>query len=224
MTNGGGNGGQSGLGVAFERPPLSPKTTALVLLDLTIGRCHRRPRNGDGPNDAYYERVQGTVIPAARRLLDFFRARDLRVVFVRSRGDDEQGRDWPAPYHEDLLRSGALPCRPDMEAYDWLPELEPITGDLVFDKRSFSAFTSTGLETILNRLGVRHLVFAGATTNYDVGHSAINAADRNFFSVLVSDGAAAHRPDDHDAFLALNSEYWFEVATTAEVIQRLSRQ
>lgn len=224
MTSGGSNGGQSGLGVAFEQPPLSPETTALVIVDMTLGKCRPRPHNGERPDNAYYDRVETTVIPAARRLLEFFRTRGLRVLFVRSRGDDEQGRDWPAPYREDLLRSGALPCRPSMEAYDWLPELEPITGDLVFDKRSFSAFTSTGLETILNRLGVRHLVFAGVTTNYDVGHSAINAADRNFFSVLVGDGAAAHRQEDHDAFLALNSEYWFEGATAAEVIQRLSRQ
>ena len=224
MTSSGSNGGQSGLGVAFERPPLSPETTALVIVDMTFGKCRPRPQNGKRPDEAYYDRVKTTVIPAARRLLEFFRARGLRVLFVRSRGDDEQGRDWPACYRVDLLRNGALPCRPGMEGYDWLPELEPITGDLVLEKRSLSAFTSTGLEPILNRLGVRHLVFAGVTTNYDVGHSAINAADRNFFSVLVSDGAAAHRPDDHDAFLTLNSEYWFEVATAAEAIQRLSRQ
>jgi len=210
----------SGLGVAFERPPLSPETTALVLVDLTVGKC-RRPPDGGGPDDAYYQRVEAAVIPAARGLLDFFRAGGLRVVFVRSRGDDEQGRDWPAPYRADLLRSGAVPRRPGMAGYEWLPELEPVTGDLVLEKRSFSVFTSTGLQTILDRLGVRHLVFAGVTTNYDVGHSAINAADRNFFSVVVDDGTAAHRQDDHDAFLALNREYWFEVATSADVVGRL---
>lgn len=213
---------QPGLGVAFERPPLTPETTALVLVDPTVGRC-RRSQAGDGPDGAYYDRVEATVIPAARRLLDFFRARSLRVVFVRSRGDDDHGRDWPAPYRDALLRDGALPCRPGMESYEWLPELGPVTGDVVLEKRSFSAFTSTGLQTILDRLGVRHLVFAGVTTNYDVGHSAINAADRNFFSVLVEDAAAAHRQDDHDAFLALNREYWFEAAAADGVIERLSR-
>ena len=215
--------GPSGLGVAFERPPLTPETTALVLVDLTVGRYRRRSQAGDGPEGAYYDRIEATVIPAARRLLDFFQARRLRVVFVRSRGDNEQGRDWPAPYRDALLGSGVLPCRPGMEGYEWLPELEPVTGDIVLEKRSFSAFTSTGLQTILDRLGVRHLVFAGVTTNYDVGHSAINAADRNFFSVVVDDATAAHRQDDHDAFLALNREYWFEVAAAAEVIERLSR-
>ena len=213
---------QPGLGVAFERPPLTPETTALVLVDLTVGRRRRRPQGGDGPDGAYYDRVEAKVIPAARRLLDFFRAHGLRVIFVRSRGDDEQGRDWPAPYRDALLRGGALPCRPGMEGYAWLPGLEPATGETVLEKRSFSAFTSTGLQTILDRLGVCHLVFAGVTTGHDVGHSAINAADRNFFSVLVEDATAAHRQDDHDAFLALNREYWFEVATTADVIERLS--
>ena len=214
--------GPSELGVAFARPPLTPETTALVLVDLTVGRCRRRPQNVDRPDAGYCDRVEGTVIPAARRLLDFFRARGLRVVFVRSRGDDEQGRDWPAPYRDALLRSGALPCRPGMESYEWLPELEPVTGDIILEKRSFSAFTSTGLQTILDRLGVRHLVFAGVTTDYDVGHSAINGADRNFFSVVVGDGTAAHRQDDHDAFLALNREYWFEVAAADDVVERLS--
>ncbi len=213
--------GPSVLGVAFERPPLTPETTALVLVDLTVGRC-RRSQAGDGPAGAYHDRVEATVIPAARRLLDFFRLRGLRVVFVRSRGDDDRGRDWPAPYRDALLRTGALPCRPGMESYEWLTGVEPATGDIVLEKRSFSAFTSTGLQTILGRLGVRHLIFAGVTTNYDVGHSAINAADRNFFSVLVEDATAAHRQDDHDAFIALNREYWFEVTATAEVIERLS--
>ena len=213
---------QPGLGVAFERPPLTAETTALVLVDLPIGRCRRRPQGGDGPDGAYYDRIETKVIPAAGRLLDFFRVRGLRVVFVRSRGDDKEGRDWPAPYRDALLRTGALPCRPGMESYEWLPELGPVTGDIVLEKRSFSAFTSTGLQTILDRLGVRHLVFTGVTTDYDVGHSAINAADRNFFSVVVEDGTAAHRQDNHDAFLALNREYWFEVAAADGVIERLS--
>ena len=213
--------GPSGLGVAFARPLLTPETTALILVDLTLGRC-RRTQNVDRPDVGYYDRVEGTVIPAARRLLDFFRACGLRVVFVRSRGDEEQGRDWPAPYRDALLRSGALPCRPGMESYKWLPELEPVTGDIVLEKRSFSAFTSTGLQTILDRLSVRHLVFAGVTSNYDVGHSSINAADRNFLSVVVDDATAAHRQDDHDAFLALNREYWFEVAAADDVVERLS--
>lgn len=211
-----------GLGIAFERPPLTPEATALVLVDLTVGRCRRR-QIGDSPDSTYYDRVEDTVIPAARRLLEFFRARGLRVVFVRSRGDDAQGRDWPVPYRDALLRGGALPCRPGMESYEWLPGLEPVTGDIVLEKRSFSAFTSTGLQTILDRLGMRYLVFTGVTTNHDVGHSAINAADRNFFSVVVDDATAARWQDDHDAFLALNREYWFEVAAANGVIERLSR-
>ena len=215
------------LGVTFQKPSLDPKRTALAVVDMIYGDAHRDYGAGkvaqrEGRLSTYYfERIDNVVTPAIVRLLAFFRHRGLPVLFVRVRGDDDHAQDWPPTHRLHLVRRGLMPCRPGMKEYEWLPDLEPQPGEVVLEKRSVSLFNSTGAETILNRLGITHLVFTGVTTNYGVGHSAIDACDRSFFVGVVEDGTATYSQQTHDDFLNLNGEYYFRVLTADGVISEL---
>ena len=63
----------------------------------------------------------------------------------------------------------------------------PRAGELRIDKRHESSFEDTPLETELARLGVSHLVLAGAMSNWCIRATAYAALDRGYDLTLVKD-------------------------------------
>jgi len=61
-----------------------------------------------------------------------------------------------------------------------VPEIAPIEGDYVLDKKRYSVFYNTGIEDLLARLGVKHLVITGTVTNICVLVSAIEGLMRGY--------------------------------------------
>lgn len=80
----------------------------------------------------------------------------------------------------------------DSPQWQWVPELVPAAGETRIYKRFNSAFEDTELEAVLAKLGVTHIVLAGAATNWCIRASAYGALDRGYDLTLVSD---AHTTD-----------------------------
>lgn len=72
---------------------------------------------------------------------------------------------------------------------DWqlVPELLPAEGDPRIFKQFNSAFEQTSLEEILSRLGVTHIVLAGASTNWCIRATAYAALERGYDLTLLKD-------------------------------------
>jgi len=72
---------------------------------------------------------------------------------------------------------------------DWklVPELSPAEGEIQIDKHFNSSFEQTPLEETLARLGVTHLVLAGAATNWCIRATAYGALDRGYDLTLIKD-------------------------------------
>jgi nicotinamidase-related amidase len=83
----------------------------------------------------------------------------------------------------------------DSEAWQWVPELVPATGEDRIHKRYESSFEATELEAVLTRLGATHIVLAGAQTNWCIRATAYGALDRGYSLTLVRD---AHTTNDID--------------------------
>lgn len=77
---------------------------------------------------------------------------------------------------------------PDTPAWQWVPELQPQGGELRIHKQFNSSFESTPLLAELDRLGVSHLVLAGAASNWCIRATAHGAMERGFDLTLVGDG------------------------------------
>lgn len=73
-------------------------------------------------------------------------------------------------------------------AWQWVPELQPQEGELRIHKRFNSGFEDTPLLAELDRLGVGHVVLAGAATNWCIRATAFGALERGFDLTLVGDG------------------------------------
>ncbi|MGQ0568569.1 MAG: cysteine hydrolase family protein [Armatimonadota bacterium] len=105
-----------------------------------------------------------------------------------------------------------------------IPPLAPRSDEIVLNKVTRSAFSSTGIDQILRNLGVEGLVMTGVATNACVGMTASDAADRGYKVVVVEDATAAPSPILHEAAL-LNFAYLFgHVKTTDEVLSEMGLQ
>jgi nicotinamidase-related amidase len=81
----------------------------------------------------------------------------------------------------------------DSAAWQWVPALEPLAGELRVHKRYNSAFENTELLAELDRRGVAKLFLAGAATNWCIRATAYGALERGFDVTLLSD---AHMTQD----------------------------
>ncbi|HYJ99062.1 MAG TPA: cysteine hydrolase, partial [Burkholderiaceae bacterium] len=75
-----------------------------------------------------------------------------------------------------------------------IPELTPVTGELVIDKPGKGAFHSTPLHHELLRRGFTHLVFMGVTTEVCVQTSMREANDRGYDALLLEDCTESYFP------------------------------
>jgi biuret amidohydrolase len=183
---------------------LDPARAALVVVDMQYASASRREglgralqARGQEALGAYrFERIEAVVVPTIRRLLDFFRAHRLHVVYLTVGSE--------LPDYSDLL--------PHMRAFaetigntrgrrehDILDDLAPRPGEAVLNKTTMSAFHSSGFERLLRAWGVGQLVLTGVSTNSCVEGTARDAADRGYRCVIVEDGCGAASQRLHEA-------------------------
>ena len=212
---------------------LDPRTTALVIVDMQeyflnpaspfSRACERLV---PGVLGHFQERGRGVVEPSLRRLLDFFRAHGLRVVYTTVASELPDGRDLMPIFQQRnaanraAVGDVAIPARGDAWARIVAP-LEPRPGELVVNKTTYGTFSSTGLDHALRSLGISALVVGGVVTNVCVETTAREAADRGYDIVLLDDGCAAFSPEIHEATLLSFQGPFGRVRTTDEVLALL---
>ena len=76
---------------------------------------------------------------------------------------------------------------PGSSEWQWVSELVPGEGEVRIHKQFNSSFEQTMLDEELARLGVSHVVLAGAATNWCVRATAYGALDRGYDVTLVKD-------------------------------------
>lgn len=205
---------------------LSPATTALVIVDVQYASGSRY--HGLGKllaaqgrlADAEYRfaRIDTHVIPNSRRLADAFRSLGARVVYVTYGAQLPDFSD--APIHlKDWMQ--AIDNRVGAREHDIVDELRPKPGELVLNKTTMGAFASTGIDAQLRGMGVAEIVVTGVSTNNCVSMTAMEACDRQYGVVLVSDATGTCSDEMQAATEKTFRRLWGRVATTAEVIAEM---
>ncbi len=200
---------------------LAPERTALVVVD--VQEYNTKPMGDliqaivdDYPpfGEYYFPRMANVVIPNIRRLLDFFRSHQLRVIFLKVGPYLDDGADMPA-----VLKGMGLLRRKGLEIVD---ELTPIDGEIVLRKNSYSAFTSTNIDQVLKNMGVTDLVITGVTTDGCVETSARDAADHGYNCYLIEDACGTLSESIQQGTMESFVLMFGKVRTVLEVIDELS--
>lgn len=211
----------------YTRPvPLSPATTALVIVDMQNASGSRRyglgkllAEQGKLADAAYrFDRIEKLLIPNIRRLADAFRGVGARVIHLTYGCNQPDFSDAPLHLRRWLIatnnRVGAI-------EHEIVPELAPKPGELVLNKTTIGPFSSTGIDTHLKSMGVRELVVVGVSTNNCVSMTAMEASDRQYGVALVSDATGTCSDEMQDATLRTFRRLWGRVVTTDEVIAEI---
>jgi len=105
-----------------------------------------------------------------------------------------------------------------------IPELQPREQDFVVEKRTYSGFYETGLDSLLRSLynaeGARTIILGGLHTNICVRHTSADAFFRGYKIVIAKDGVEAFTEEAQKEGLAyLKEVYNAEIKTVSEIIK-----
>jgi len=199
--------------------PLTPATTALMLVDLQNDFLH--------PTGAYGRAGQGAASIAAlparlKPVAAAARKAGLWIVSTHFTLVPGRGGEPMISLHLKALRPFLAKGDfvPGSFGHDLIDALKP--ADLSVDKVAYSAFYMSRLEFVLRKAGIETLVFTGIVTNGGVASTLRDAHVRDFATILLSDGCAAFSDKVHEttvASLAVISP----VLTCAEFTQALLR-
>ncbi|MCD6262804.1 cysteine hydrolase [Candidatus Bathyarchaeota archaeon] len=151
------------------------------------------------------------IIPNLMRLLSAARRHDIPVIYLN---------DAHLPVDFELRRWGEHAMR-GTEGAEVVPELGPVEGDYVLEKRTYSGFYETGLDPLLRGLGVDTLVLTGIHTHLCVRHTAADAFFRGYRIVVPRDGTEAFTEEAYREGLRYMEEFYgAEVTEVDKLVKR----
>jgi ureidoacrylate peracid hydrolase len=184
-----------------ENVEIDPKRTAVIVVDM---------QNDFGARGGMFDcaGIDISTIEAAAEttkwLLDAARAGGVPVVYLAMQHSADLSNAGPTygPHRTKHrpLRVGEASTAPDgsegriLVENTWntqiIDSLAPKPGDHVVPKHRYSGFFETGLDELLRGLGVRFLLFTGATTSVCVESTVRDAMYRDYTCIVLEDCTA----------------------------------
>jgi nicotinamidase-related amidase len=172
--------------------------TALVVVDLQkaiVERPLAHPSAG--------------VVRNARKLADAFRRHGMPVVLVNVAGI--------APGRVEQKRPANFPP----EAIQLVPELDVRANDILITKKTWGAFSNTGLEDLLRARDVTQVVLAGIATSIGVESTARQAYELGFNVTLAVDAMTDMSAEAHDNSVKRIFPRLGETGSSADIVTLL---
>jgi ureidoacrylate peracid hydrolase len=199
----------------MQRDWIAPARTALLLVDMQVDFASPDGALSQAGTDMD---MAEAAICNAMMLADAARAAGVPCLFVRLiiRDGDETAmeREWKT--RRGLEAEPPL-CREGTRGADFVGP-QPLTGEAVFSKRRYDAFSGTGLDAHLREAGRDTLVIAGLTTECCVDSTARHAFERDYHVFIASDAVAAYEKDLHDGALKALGLNCAILASSAEIM------
>jgi nicotinamidase-related amidase len=201
--------------------PLKDKT-ALLIIDVQKHYQNMAVELKNAGNSYLYDRLNGMVIPNAKRLLSFFRDRQMVVTFATIGNQREDGRDRSPTqarpgWNYTLLKIGST----DQKVVD---DLKPRDGEVVVYKTTDSAVNGTQYGHILRWMGIEHVVVGGVFTDQCVASTVRDLSDWGYTIFLAEDATSALNADIQLWETRILNQIYCKVVSTEEVLQDLAAQ
>lgn len=196
---------------------LDPARTALLMIDVQRTYLEEKDTPAETARwQPFYDRMRGTVIPNAARLIAACRDRGVEVIHARIACHKQDGRDRSLSQKKPGFNYLLLPR--DAPEGQLVAELEPAGDEIVMLKTTDSALTGTNLRLILHNMGITDVICAGIFTDQCVSSTVRSLADESFNVVVVEDCCAAATQELHEAELRIINMIYCHVASLDETL------
>ena len=158
--------------------------TALLVLDM---------------QEAMLSRLQNSeeLINNAAKAIDFARSKNIPVIYAvvgfRKGFPEISTNNKNFANFPEMM--AAVPQEVFMKIND---RLAPQNDEPVVNKKRFSAFAGSDLNIILRSQDIKHLVMSGISTSGVILSTAVEAMDKDFQMIILSDACADPIPEVHD--------------------------
>ena len=155
------------------------------------------------------ERCGETVIPNIKKLYRLFMENSAHVIFLKLCGTDRDRNDLHRFFRETNEKALSMgyenvyPLRDDPMS-SIIDELAPGRNDknvAIIHKTTYSAFTSSDMDTYLREKGISTLVFTGLATSQCVETTARDASERGYATIHIEDAQADYDEVSHRSSL-----------------------
>ena len=197
--------------------PVDPERTALVIVDM------------QGDPDESRSDLQMRALKGSERLLHAARESKMKVIHITLGYWTLDGTDLEYFMQREMELSESSGIQKyvkkswDSPQSKILPSLAPVKGEIVLKKTTQSAFTTTGMATMLHNMRVRDLVFCGMQTDGCCGFTAAAAVSYGFLPVMVEDACSARTKAGHLAFLRIFQQHVGRVALGEDIISEFKK-
>jgi nicotinamidase-related amidase len=161
----------------------------------------------------------GKIIQPLKKLVEAARKHGVPVVYSNDahyKNDFEVVHKWGRH---------AIKGTPGAEV---IPELQPKKQDFIVEKRTYSSFYETGLDSLLRSLykgeGTKTVILGGLHTNICLRHTSADAFFRGYKIIITKDGVEAFTEEAQASGLAyLKDVYNAEIKTVDEIIKEFAK-
>ena len=178
-----------------------PQHTALIVVDMQNDFASK---NGMFDRAGIDIAAVQKIVPATAEALRIARAGGIKIIYLKMALlpdlSDAGPHDAPTWIRHQRLHAGDANRAPDGRPSrilirdtwdtDVVDELKPQPQDMVIYKNRFSGFHNTPLDSSLKRLGIRYLLFSGATTSGCVESTLRDATFLDYVPILLTDTTA----------------------------------
>ena len=191
---------------------VDPLHTALIVVDVQNDFCHEAAAYAQmGHNVTFIQEM----VPRLAATIEAARAAKVTVIFLRIvQSPDTNSDAWEALESDEgprLVMEGTWGA-------EYYGPIRPLPGEREIIKRRHSGFNRTPLDLMLRSQNIKTVVLGGVASNVCVEATAREAADNDYYVVLLGDGSAAGQRAWHEATLHTISTYIGQVVNCGEVM------
>ncbi len=183
--------------------PVAPERVAFLIVDMQVDFLND---TGWLANIGFDVAALQGIVPVIAGLLEAARDAGLHIVHTRQGNAADLSDLPPVRMRQRRIRTestAGVGLVRGSDGWQFVAEVAPRPGELVIDKLGFSVFAGTDLTTRLAEFEVEALVITGVTTNVCVLATLLDAVDRGFDCLVVTDAIAAPSAATTEAVLEI---------------------
>ena len=173
----------------------NPRRTALLVYDMQVGIIGQIQ---NGPE----------LVTRVKHVLETARAAGLRVFFMRHMSLPKEATGvFQLRMAMAWQRVGTVAdVKPwflrESPGFQLVPELNPLSSEVIFDKITMSAFEGTPLDIALRDCGINSFIIVGVATEIGIEPTVRHGADLGYIPIVVTDACGAGHAEAGERALA----------------------